>query len=357
MAVYRLIGEQVITEPEFRRAARDFSGLELTTPVEIGLAGGRTLSLDSAAPVADFHPIGIGLPLRVMISEVYTGRFPKSGLFGGSKDVAVVSGLRDYSSFSAVSRALNLIAPKTHKKTRINLPSAFRDGTAVVSYSPAVLTDSLLVSIEFAVDNFPDELFAKVSSAFTALAGLPIFLPFSGYLLGAGGVVKLAGNLGEALFDGHPSFSVSGSIDFDNAGMPIATASFRILADPALGAEEFRYVPGRGLVSGDTVYDGDEPYVVLNLDGKERPELASFAPTAASGAVLQRFFQVRDGGEAATDTLLQGVQLVSDLHYRDLALAKRAAIAAAASETEKAALQAQYDALLKNIVADVMKPA
>jgi hypothetical protein len=46
------------------------------------------------API--FTPIGKGLPLSILIREVYTGAHPTRGLFGGSGDVAVVSGVKNY---------------------------------------------------------------------------------------------------------------------------------------------------------------------------------------------------------------------------------------------------------------------
>jgi hypothetical protein len=43
-----------------------------------------------------------------------------------------------------------------------------------------------------------------------------------------------------------------------------------------------------------TLYDGDEPYVVISLDGAPRPNLEHFAPTVAAAGVLKQFFNMRN---------------------------------------------------------------
>ncbi|HET6940974.1 MAG TPA: hypothetical protein VFH89_02310 [Sphingomicrobium sp.] len=361
MGIYRVLDEHVVSESEYRLRATEFNAApESDRPATIEFSGGKALSVgDTAAgaPVA-FTPIGRGLPLTVMLRDVYTGRFPKKGLLGGgSKDIAVVSGVKNYDVFSASARALNFIAQGKQSHSRVGMPSAFAEGTALISYSPAVLTDSQIVTVEFAVDNFPGELFDKVSSAFTNLSGLPILLPAAGYLMGAAGVVKLAGGLGEALFDGRPAFSVTRSIDFDVPGIPVAEAEFRIITEDDFDASAFKYDPQRGLIdAAGRVYDGDAPYVVISIDGKPRQGLEKFKPTVASASVLQRFFQMKDGAQATIDTIMTGVELVSDLKYRDKALELKAQIDGAAAGTDTGALKADLEAVLKNISSDVIRP-
>jgi hypothetical protein len=235
-------------------------------------------------------------------------------------------------------------------------PSAFSDGSALVAYSPAIMTDSLTVSFELAVATFPQALVNSLSTAFNTLAGIPMLLPYAGYLLGAGQLFKLAGNAGHALFDGT-KFSVTDSIDFDVPGTNPASAAFRILAGSTFDVSGFQYKDGEGLQdSAGRKYTGDEPYIVISLDGKQRDNLKSFVPTVASAAVLQRFFQVQDGAQVAIDTVVQGLQLASDFKYREQAISLRAKIAAAPDQATKDALQKQLDAALKNISTDIIKP-
>jgi hypothetical protein len=170
-------------------------------------------------------------------------------------------------------------------------------------------------------------------------------------------VVKLAGGLGDALFDGKPAFSITNSINFDVPGGTLARADFRVLSHEPLLDTGWKYNDDRGLVdSTGKVYDGDEPYIVISLDGKKRDNLKDFAPTVASAAILQKFFNMRDRAAASIDTLVDGIKLASDMKYRDQAVALKSRIDALPAGDEKARLQAQYDALLENIGNPVLKP-
>src|SRR5262249_19215208 len=141
--------------------------------------------------------------------------------------------------------------------------------------------------LEIVFDEFPDEILGKIPGAMGSLAGIPIFLPASGYLMLASTIVKLAGGLGQALFDGKPVFSATETIDFDTPGAAIAEAEFRIICNPILDASEFQFIPKRGLVDkNNNVYDGPEPYIVISLDGKKRDEWATFSSTMASAAIM-----------------------------------------------------------------------
>ena len=341
MSVYHIIGDEVVTD----RIARQRP------------TGALIASEEEGGAVGQFHPIGLGQPLTIEIRHVYTGRYPKSGLFGGSKDVALVSGIKDYSVFAASSRALNLISRdvKSHSSLRGN---AFEDGTPVILYSPAVMADSLTLSIEFAVDAFPGEFIKQVSSSLKALAGVPLMLPHAGILLGAGEVVKLAGGLGDALFDGRPSFSITESINFDRPGAVVATADFVILSHDPLLAGRHRYRDGIGLVdSAGNPYQGDEPYVVISLDGKPRPNLENFSATIASSAIMERFFSVKDGASASLDTLVEGVKLASDMRFRGQADALKKQIDTMPAGAARERLVQQREAALKNILRDELRPA
>jgi hypothetical protein len=64
------------------------------------------------------------------------------------------------------------------------------------------MTDSFTLGFELAVGNFPQDLVNSLSKAFGTLAGISLLLPYAGYLLGTGQVLKLVGNVGHALSDG-----------------------------------------------------------------------------------------------------------------------------------------------------------
>ena len=365
MATFRVVDDLVLSESEFRKNAAEIDrhrearvAREAKQPLDLGL--GRVLPerLPPQDEEVAFEPIGFGKPLTIELRHVYTGRFPGGGgLFGLSKkDVAVVSGLKDYSVFAASARALNLIQQGATASSMLS-QSAFEDGTPVIAYSPSVVADSLTLTIEFAIDSFPGELIEQVSQGLKSLAGVPMMLPYAGVLLGAGEVVRLGAGLGDALFDGSPAFSITETINFDRPGSARAQADFRILShSPEL--VELKYQDGIGLVDDrGWIYVGDEPYIVISLDGRPRPHLADFTPTLASAAVLKRFFEMKDRTSASIEAIMSGMKLASDMRYRDQADALQRRIDALSDGPDKARLVTQREAVLKNIGNEFLRPA
>jgi hypothetical protein len=361
MSIFRVIDGNIIPEAEYRARKN-----ELVDFVHARSAGhakrafslslGRELAPTKEAAGA-FVPIGKHLPLTIMICEVYTGKYPERGLFGGDGDVAVVSGLKSYEVFNASTRALNFLVKNVDSYKHLHRPDAFHEGTSLVAYSPAVLSDSLTISFEIAVADFPVSFINSLTSAFTTLAGIPLLLPYTGYLLGAGQLLKLAGDVGHAFFDGI-KFSVTDTIDIDMPGTPPVLSGFRIIsASDELGAG-CTYTKGVGVVDEDgKPYAGALPYIVISLDGRQRDELNTFAPTVASAAVLQRFFQVPDGGQVAIDTIVQGLQLASDFKYREQAIKLQEKLAKPDLDPPtRQQLTSQLDATLKNILSDALRP-
>ncbi|HEY2226667.1 MAG TPA: hypothetical protein VGI22_02815 [Xanthobacteraceae bacterium] len=361
MTEFRVLDGYVISEAEYRARRGDLMRFLSAraagkAPSAFALSNARELAADAPASVtpSTFTPIGKGLPLTIMIRDVYTGKHPSGTFFGDGADVALVSGVKNYDVFNASTRALNFLVENQARHSHMRRPAAFSDGSALVAYSPAIMTDSLTISFELAVATFPQALVSSLSKAFNTLAGIPILLPYAGYLLGAGQLFKLAGNAGHALFDGV-KFSVTNAIDFDIPGSIPAIADFRVLA--TFDATQYRYKDGEGLQDrSGSAYDGDEPYIVVSLDGKQRDNLKAFLPTVASAAVLQRFFQVQDGAQVAIDSVVQGLQLTSDFKYREQAISLKAKLAAAPA-ADKPDIQKQLDAALKNISTDALKPA
>ncbi|WP_147283710.1 hypothetical protein [Bosea caraganae] len=318
--------------------------------------GGLDAETETKTP---FNPIGFGLPLTVMIRHVYTGCFPESGFFsGGDGDVAVVSGVKDFDVFAASARALNLIAKNQKAGAHLHGPSAFSEGTTLVTYSPAVLAKSITLTVELAVATFPAAFVASVASAFSSLAGLPILMPYAGYLLGAGQLVKIGGDLGHSLLD-KPVFSVTEPLNFNLPGAEPARADFRVLSKGLLQADRYDYVDGKGLIdrASRRPYDGAEPYIVISLDGAADKRLEKFAPTVASAEILQRFFQMKDNQQAVIESFVEGMRLVSDLKYRDQAVGLQAEIAAAEEGSpERKELEKRLVAVAKNISNLTLKP-
>jgi hypothetical protein len=154
-------------------------------------------------------------------------------------------------------------------------------------------------------------------------------------------------------------FSATETLDFDMPGATSPEAEFRIICNPTLDATAFRFQPNRGLIdrTSKKVYDGDEPYIVLSLDGRQREEFAGFAPTALTATLLEKFYTIKDGAEAAVETLVDAMTLYSDSRFRLQAdSVKRKLDAAPKNSAEAEALKARYDALLANILNEAMKP-
>jgi hypothetical protein len=342
MAIYRVLGTSVLTKEQFHVKAAEVA--EQAALMEANTAG--------------FMPIGINKPLTIQIRHVYTGQFPKQGFLSGNKDMLVVSAMKDVAIFNAATRAVNFLRKGVGASSNFDTPQATEQGTPLVWYSPAVTAPSTILTFEIVFDEFPDELLKKVAGAISGLAGIPIFLPANGYLLAASTVVKLAAGLGQALFDGKPVFAATETIDFDTPGAPIAEAEFRVICGPALDAADFKFVPKRGLVgAGDKVYDGPEPYIVISLDGRKREDLSTFAATMASSALLEKFYNVKDGSETAIDTVVEAMKLLNDSKFRSQVDAvDRKLTGIDLDSDEGKALKEKRAALAANILNDVLKP-
>ncbi len=348
MALCQIIDGQVVTESAWRSRTIDRDAprrVALRSPV--GNADG-----EAGVP---FHPIGIGKPLLVQIRHIYTGAYPTGGFFSSAGDVAVVSGVKDFDVFSASARALNLVRRGVAPYSTLE-GSAFEDGTMLVSYTPSLLKPEVKVTVELAVAEFPSHFVESVRQTLDTLQGLPLFMPFRGFLLGASQLVGIAGDFASALYDG-PVFSQTEKLTFDLAGAAPDQAGFRLMANSALDVEGFSFRDGVGLLdrNGDP-YRGDEPYVVLSVDGRDQPALAGFAPTAASTALLERFFSAGTATGASLDALVAGMKLVSDMKYRERAEALGRSIAAETNAERKAKLEAEREAVLKNILTEALRP-
>jgi hypothetical protein len=356
MASFRIHGDEVVSAADFYgRLASGLEGLDAETLETHPLAAAlETPQAVATAPgVTQFVPVGLGKPLTVLIRHVYTGRHPVKTTFGSAKHMAVVTGLKDYSVYAASTRAVNYLMKDAKPKTPFKAPPTFTDGTNVVAYSPAVLTDSLTFTVEMAFDRFPDGLFNAISKGLSGAGGIPVMIPAQGYLLAASSLVRIFSDWADALIDGKASFSITDTLDFNIPGVAPPAADFRVLCN--FDAAGMTYDPAQGLMQNGTAYRGDEPYVVISLDGAERKNLEGFAPTAASASVLKQFFNMRDGSEASIEAIMAGMKLVNDLKFREEAQKLERAVEKATGE-DKAKLQKRLDAVVKNILSEELRP-
>jgi hypothetical protein len=181
--------------------------------------------------------------------------------------------------------------------------------------------------------------------------------------MAAGVVMRLAADLGKALFDGQPAFRESVTLNFDLPQLPLTQADFRVVAPPDFDVEPFSVDPVKGLVrkDGGQRYDGPFPYVILALDGRRRDdEFGQFAPAALTAAQLERFLSAKDGAEVAVDTLLESLKLFNDVRFRSQADALKRKIdrdCADSDSEECRKLKERHRALLDNVLSDTLKPA
>jgi hypothetical protein len=277
--------------------------------------------------------------------------------------MVLTSAIKDITVYSAASRAVNFLRKAVPAASNFDSPKASEQGTPLVCYVPAVTSPSSILTLELVFDVFPDDFFAKLSSTFSGLAGIPIFLPAGGYLLAGSVLVKLLGDLGHALFDGKPAFDPNVSLDFDVPGAPPITADFRIVCNSDFDPTPFRFVPGKGLLDqGGKLYSGNSPYIVLSLDGREQSDFVNFTPTVASAALLKQFFDVQDGSSAVLDTFVDAMKLLNDSKFRTEAdkvqaqIDKLIAGGADPNSDDVKNLQGRKKALAANILEDVLKP-
>lgn len=319
----------------------------------------RSVSTPFRGPT-DFTPIGLNKPLTIRIAHVYTGRFPGKDR---RNDFLLTSAIKAYSVFNAAPRAINFLTPDVPQRHSMTAPAAVDKGTPLVFYTPAVTDASLTLTLEMGFDRFPRELFTEISNGFQSIGQLPIFMPWSGFILAGAQLVRLIGDIGERLFESRAEFSRTETLDFALPGFDRPEAAFRILTNPGFDASGLTFSPRRGLVErGDPnkLYDGDEPYIVVSLDGAKDSQLEQFTPTLASAELLHRFFGSERKSSAAIDAIVEAAKLANDMKFRrnadqlsrEIELLKNDG----AEQGEIDKLSARRDALIENIGATELKP-
>ena len=308
-----------------------------------------------------FRQIGMGQPLCIDIRGVYTGKFPES-FMGSTKPMLITSAIKGMATFEAKPLAVNFLMDEVSPGTRLQAPPADKQGTPIVYYSPAVMDRSLDLDLKMVFQKFPAEAFAAVAKGMESAPKIPIFLSASGYMLAASTAIQLATTVADKFLNGQPVLELSEAIDLDLPGEASAVAGFLValptgseLATPEMRT---RYQVQNRMLCDDkgNAYEGESPYVILALDGTARPELESFVATAASAALMSKFLPSAENTVAAVGQLVDAVKLYNDFTFRQKSDSLQKQIAAAKNPTEKAELEAQRNAVLKNIQSDILKP-
>jgi hypothetical protein len=370
MAVYRVLDGQLVQEDEFRAKGTDL--VRSMQAAKAGMDPGPSITLDNdiefevaiapseQAVSQSFTPVKFGDPLTIDIRHVYSGNVGTKGGFLGmgdiNGDIAVCSGVKEWSAFKASARALNWVAQRTSKYEMVKPPTALQDGTRLIAYQKAVATKQVIVSVEIASAPYQDQLLEKLGGAFTAAAKIPLLMPYAGYLLAAGQIVPAVGKLLEAVTGGHSDWVQSEELNFGLAGTAPADAGFRVIARGTAGFDNYRFKSGSGLIGPDgKVYSGDDPYVVVALDGAASPELESFTASVAGAELMRRFHMGETGQSGLIDGILELTTIISDVKFRDEAITLKQKMKDM-TPAEQAKAQPQLDALIKNIVKSELRP-
>ena len=311
-------------------------------------------------PLAAAEAIGTGKPLSIVIRHLYTGRFPKVSVFGTSrKDLLVTTAVRDvFTTFNAAPRAINILKRRISQRTDIKGLDATESGTPLVFYSPAVTMVSTTATVEMSFDDFPDQLVTRIGSAIASAGGIPLFGPYGPVMIGVGHAIKLASTVVNSLSDATAEFSVSERLEFELPDGAPLVAGHLVLCEETFDPTPFTFKVGAGLLDADgKAYAGDEPYVVLLLDGRQQDGFKDFTPTAATAALLERFLQQKDGSDVVINSIVEAVKLYSDLRFRKEAdrLAGQLEALDPAS-APYATLKKKIDALLANVGEQLLKP-
>jgi hypothetical protein len=313
---------------------------------------------EEAVPIT-FKPVGPGLPLTVEIRFLYTGRYP-SNILSHPRDMLLSSSLKNLDLFDAAVEAVNFLIAQVNSRSGFSAPPADKNGTALVYYSPAVTTIKSVVTFNLIFQNFNSAVLDKISGVFSGVAGIPIFMAAAPYLIGAKAVLKLAGDVGNQLFNGKPDFAITYTINFSDPGDPVQDAGFVVLfkedEDPDTNPQKLTFDSRRGLVdASNQPYKGPAPYIVISIDGTQQDSLKSFAPTAASAALMSKFFNAQDGDTIPTQDILDALQALNDVKFSQKAADLQKQIASASAD-QKAALESQLKAVAANIQNDALKP-
>ncbi|MCX2454352.1 hypothetical protein OQX61_23985 [Pedobacter sp. PLR] len=334
MATFHVIGETLMKPDEILNKSISGDLINLTKNIKtlskalqpsiaVGAAIGAEPTEDGI-PTGVFEEIGIGKPLGIEIACVYAGKY--KSFLGGRKDAVVVSGVRSTLTFQGTSRAVNIRSKNVDKNSYLNF-TAFEDGTPIVYYSPAMDAESMVVSFEIMFDNFDTELLDTISGLLDSAVGIPVFMPAAAYLMGGSKLLKIGSNLGDAIFSGEPDLKGTIPIQFSSPLLsPTEPREYVIYNETdrdefdnlKVGVIKDGGIQKIRLIDKDSEeeYKGEAPYIIVYLNGRLRPDLASFAPTLATASLLKKFYGSDDKTGEYTEILQDAMQLYNDSKYR-----------------------------------------
>lgn len=324
----------------------------------------REIEDKSREVVPDFTEIDLGKPLSIEILSAYTGDVP--GKFFGKPDMLVVSAVKSFEVFDAAPRAINQLY-KNIQDCQLLSPSALNEGTPLVYYSPAIENSTIFCGYEMIVDTFNEDAFNQIGNLLASAGGLPVFAPASAYLLAGSLLMKIVGNLGKALLESKPFLSEGINLRFDTPGMIKATSGQKVIyrgsnanhfADYKISRVSVQGNGGQvGLVhkTSNKLYDGKEPYMIINVDGRNRSDIKNFTPKLASASLIEKFYGDNKSGQV-TNSLEDAMSLFNDMKYRTKVERLQNSLKSEDPSSEQyKKIQKLIEACKKNIENDLMK--
>lgn len=325
MPVYRPLQQELLTPAQFEaRRPSEPEPIPRPNPISSAAESGaaESFGIDTVASVGRVRPptpVDFGKPLNVMLRRIYTGKFPeKKFLGGGRKPMLISTTVKDITTTSAGARAVNVLKSGVSPNSVLNGPGAAEEGTPLAYYSPAVTSPFITVGFTMVFEDFDQRLFDRISTLFSASAGVPIFMPASAYLMAASTVVKLAGDVGHQILNGHPVLDENMQLDFSFGGGVPPQPGFFIISSGPIDGSKYQFDTMKGLINTSTSspYDDEDPVIVVTVDGTAVEGASNFTPLLASASLLGRFFSQKEDSEVATDTILSALKLVNDLTFR-----------------------------------------
>jgi hypothetical protein len=367
MAIYYGVGGAVVSDEEYVEKlqlgtfTRMTEALSKRSSESFDIGGRMIKAADAfAGPAGNpFTPIEYGKPLAAEIRWVFTGNKPRKTFGDTTKDMLITSAFKSIATYNEAPRAVNLLRQQVKAFSHIQW-NAGDKGTPLAFYTPAVAEPATFATFEIIFDNFPDETIKKLGEAVGTAASIPVFAAQNVYLLAASFLLKLVAAAGHSIFDGDVAFSATEQIAFTRPGSDPTPAGWRIMTQEKLDDDFLQKLTvgkeGQLLGSDGKPYNGDHPYVVISLDGRGEDAYKDFTPTAASAALLDRFFAIQDGQMQPVDAVLEGLKLYSDLRFRLQAEKLQKELSKLKPDDPKYAKKKQeFDAVKENILRDELK--
>jgi hypothetical protein len=374
MPIYYALGEALVTSRELHDKEASGQLAEFEQAATKGSRGASVqfstgkLSTDNvqrseaSGQVVPFEEIAIGKPLTIEIRHVYTGRHPKTHVFHETADMLVTSALKSIATFNSAPRAVNFAVRRVKPNHGFSQVPATDQGTPLVSYSPALTEYNTVLTLEIGFDEFNEQALKVLGNAFSVAAGIPVFTAANKYLLAASAITKIAADLGSFLFDKGPVFAATEPIELLHPGAPKTSAGYRLITDDQLDHATLSRLTisnaGKLVDRNGRPYEGDLPYIVISLDGRANDTYKQFTPTAASAALLDKYYAIREGQTQELGPILDALKLYNDMKFRTQADDIKQRMAGLdPNSAEYNQKKVEYEAAVANIVNAVLRPA